>query len=651
MEFEKAVFRIYERTVEGFAGPNHRDDSGAKYCKLLEFVVLSFAVFYLAELVFIHHTFVGQAGCLPELLQDTPLAINSSFVLPKDQILQLNLEESLRDARQPIFAGQYVDPEGESDEVLFMRALPFDVFSMGKRWLSSHGHKNKKKKEHTTSNHTEGTDKWTNYTDFVFTRDLGLALLPPSMQHPHDFVVHEIDIHSHKCFGSDLMQLALPSDGIDVVTMNLITFTFRESGTVKISPGSDYRKIKSDYFSRFPNFGLWLINRVVILIRSLFSFIFVSTSTSLMIRVLVSSGVVILFPLFWLFMVHNFSTCILVLILFILLTLLFHACIQMIGGNSNLLHPRIIALSYPWIGVPMEVISRTGVSVYPFVLAHFVRLLVYYFMFQATQLFISLIFYDDDVPGMVNMWLFAIMMTAEYFSMVYVRSVQSIQVFPRATLALFLLYHFYIYVHPTGFHLMALWVFFLFELVLMMFCISQYEVPAYVCGEVSEECPRYGLKLYVRYLMHTLTHANLFISALHNSLPWPTWTMALAPDYSLFLPVTHRAMNIYGIPSGTTEAPAQNIEANNESDEVRNDNDGEGITMNVMHSSSREHGSRSNSDESLDVEVGRLEPIAIGSSVTSGRGNQTSRSYAVIRGDPDEDQSLNNSGDDEESSY
>ena len=126
--------------------------------------------------------------------------------------------------------------------------------------------------------------------------------------------------------------------------------------------------------------------------------------------------------------------------------------------------------------------------------------------------------------------------------------------------------------------------------------------------------------------------------------------MALAPDYSLFLPVTHRAMNIYGAPTGTTETPAQNADDNNQNDEVRNEDGNEGIAMNVMHSN-REHRSRSNSDESLDVEVGGLEPIAIASSAPSGNGNQTRRSYAIIRGDPDEDRPLSGSGNREASSY
>lgn len=152
----------------------------------------------------------------------------------------------------------------------------------------------------------------------------------------------------------------------------------------------------------------------------------------------------------------------------------------------------MIALSYPWIGIPMEVIESTGASSYPFLISHFIRLVVYYFMFQATQLLMSLVFYDDNVPGMVDMWLFALVMTSEYYSMVYVRSVKSIHVFPRMTLAFFLLYHFYIYLHPTGFHLLALWVFFVFELLLMLLCVTHFEIPAFERGEVTIDSPRYN---------------------------------------------------------------------------------------------------------------------------------------------------------------
>ena len=52
--------------------------------------------------------------------------------------------------------------------------------------------------------------------------------------------------------------------------------------------------------------------------------------------------------------------------------------------------------------------------------------------------------------------------------MIYVRSSGSIQLFPRAALALFLIYHFYYFSYPGGFHLLALVVMFFFLLTVMV---------------------------------------------------------------------------------------------------------------------------------------------------------------------------------------
>lgn len=216
--------------------------------------------------------------------------------------------------------------------------------------------------------------------------------------------------------------------------------------------------------------------------------------------------------------------------------------------------------------------------------------------------------------------------------MVYVRSVKSIQIFPRVTLSLFLLFHFYMYLHPTGFHLLALWVFFLFELLLMLFCLSQYEIPAFASGEVSEQCPRYVFILAARILHlnpRTVFSSSYFLlRALHNSLPWPTWAVALAPDYSLFLPVTHRAMDIYGAPSGMPtnqhNADGGNATARTENN-IRNEQPVESdVTGNPLH----RHSDRSAGDHRLsDIEMGstdrtRLAPIAIGNSAPAAVASQ-----------------------------
>jgi hypothetical protein len=74
--------------------------------------------------------------------------------------------------------------------------------------------------------------------------------------------------------------------------------------------------------------------------------------------------------------------------------------------------------------------------------------------------------------------------------MIYVRSNFSIQLFPRASIALFLLYHFYLFGHPSGFHLLALLVMFLLLSALMIFCVRKYEMIAYQRGIVNQDQPR-----------------------------------------------------------------------------------------------------------------------------------------------------------------
>ena len=77
----------------------------------------------------------------------------------------------------------------------------------------------------------------------------------------------------------------------------------------------------------------------------------------------------------------------------------------------------------------------------------------------------------------------------EYYSMIYVRSNNSIRLFPRASLALFLLYHFYLFSSPAGFHLLALLVLFLFLtslMVSMYVCINVCDVCTYVCTHVFD---------------------------------------------------------------------------------------------------------------------------------------------------------------------
>jgi hypothetical protein len=196
---------------------------------------------------------------------------------------------------------------------------------------------------------------------------------------------------------------------------------------------------------------------------------------------------------------------------------------------------RIISLSYPWIGLPMELFRARHQSSVPFICAHITRVIVYYSVYEATQLAFAEWFYGQGRPSQRELWLFAIMMLWEYYGMIYIRSTSSIRLFPRASLALFLLYHFYLFSCPSGFHLLALLVMFMFLTALMIHCVRKYEYDAYHRGLVNIDQPR----------------------ALFNNLPWPSWAVALAPDYTLFMPVTARSSSLYAhaVPPVHEEAP------------------------------------------------------------------------------------------------
>ena len=61
MEFERAIYRVYERCLEGL----HEEDADEnaainnKSCKLFEYLCLGAATFFLVALIILHFSFVG----------------------------------------------------------------------------------------------------------------------------------------------------------------------------------------------------------------------------------------------------------------------------------------------------------------------------------------------------------------------------------------------------------------------------------------------------------------------------------------------------------------------------------------------------------------------------------------------------------------
>lgn len=118
-----------------------------------------------------------------------------------------------------------------------------------------------------------------------------------------------------------------------------------------------------------------------ILVLSLGAFCYLSTMTALAIRVILSSFVLLVFPLFF--------------------------GLQMLGCA---LPTRVVYLAYPWLGGPLALYALQGRPTMPFYLAHFTKCVLYYSLYVAGQTYISQLFYDQLVPGTRELLLFSIMM-------------------------------------------------------------------------------------------------------------------------------------------------------------------------------------------------------------------------------------------------
>ncbi|CAM9752374.1 unnamed protein product, partial [Discosporangium mesarthrocarpum] len=64
MEYERAIFRVYDRTMEGLVGPTPKF-----FCGIAQKTLLGVAALLLGSLVLLHVQFVNQPGCILQLLE------------------------------------------------------------------------------------------------------------------------------------------------------------------------------------------------------------------------------------------------------------------------------------------------------------------------------------------------------------------------------------------------------------------------------------------------------------------------------------------------------------------------------------------------------------------------------------------------------
>lgn len=137
-----------------------------------------------------------------------------------------------------------------------------------------------------------------------------------------------------------------------------------------------------------------IFNRVGVLAMALLAFSMIMSITALIVRLLTSSGVMVLMPLF--------------------------SISRALGINPD---ERILMYSYPWIGRATRLIRRQGTHpVNHFLIANVGKLFLLYTMYESCQVMWSSMLYPKSIPTNLPLWVFGNAMIIEYFSMIFVRS-------------------------------------------------------------------------------------------------------------------------------------------------------------------------------------------------------------------------------------
>jgi hypothetical protein len=294
MDFEIAVFRVYEQTLEGLIDENDGRNR-CSYCKFFEYMFLIVGIFLTLCLIFLHLSFVGSPGCLPQLLAPYVAVNASSFILAPDQILAIDLEPKFsyhNSVGKKDFLDSVISDNNHSRRLQQTNRL-HNIFTS--KIAETHNLRKRNHSDSTASNFTEIL------YDYQFAYEYALLGLSQKMRSSHNFRTINVTMAGEACFGSSLTQFLLPLGGTDTVVMNNIMYTVGSSG-IMISALDDYYTWSNSDITPFHGVIEWVSMKIQIVFTSLLAFFFLSTITALLIRVLISSGVVLIFPILWVFL-------------------------------------------------------------------------------------------------------------------------------------------------------------------------------------------------------------------------------------------------------------------------------------------------------------------------------------------------------------
>eukprot|EP01035_Chromulina_nebulosa_P032932 gene32932-44053_t len=250
MEFERAIFRVYERCMESLHddGEDGMESINIKTCRIIEMIALLAGVFLLFCLFYLHVIFVGSAGCLPSQLSvlnrahlvnsssnsnsssNTVIVMNEKFELKTDQVLSIKIDRSsIPDSKSNshLRSSKSISDDAMENSIIasgkhniptlnsFLMGLNHSMFSPN----ISNG---------PTTIHEESLLKY--QFDYLFAFDPYVLLLPDSVKKSHHFSIVNITISGSQCFGGIFTQNVLSLAGMDTILVNNLMYTFRKPG-------------------------------------------------------------------------------------------------------------------------------------------------------------------------------------------------------------------------------------------------------------------------------------------------------------------------------------------------------------------------------------------------------------------------------------
>jgi len=467
----------------------------------------------------LHSTYVRQGGCLEYALGTRPEEERDTFLIRRK-------EEDKEKGERMIYFGD--------DEILQIKIV--------------YGNKCRKNEQcsrvHRINETEDGSALWSGENphwnseafwetvQYRFTTNEAMLYLDDGLVRKHNASLVNITL-TENCLsgGTDsakfsltvaMAQLLAKIYGMDAALINNLMYGLfdthgkhRDGFFHSISTNERWNWRK-EMLEPITNFSTWFQNKLGTLFLSFLSFYLITSITALIVRVLTSSGVVLMFPIFSIFRALGMP-------------------------NAD---DRLLSLSYPWIGRALTQITRS--QIHPpshFIWAHFFKIFLYYCMYEASEAAWSVVLYGKSIPESLPIWIYGFAMIWEYFCMVFVRSALSVYFFPKITFLYFASYHVYFYSIPYGYFDVALYPLFFFMLHAMLYTVLAFEVPAAGRGTISMECPR---EVYTR-------------------VAWGEWNATMPAEWTLFLPINSRSLPLYDV---EIDDPANRTEDHPEADAV-----------------------------------------------------------------------------------